>query len=50
MTLWLSEAKRSLARPSAKMVPGHAGEGEKQQINAITRNIHIGVHDMGTIF
>lgn len=32
------------------MVHGHAGEGEKQRINAITRNIHIGVHDMGTMF
>lgn len=32
------------------MVPGHAGEGEKQQINVITRNIHMGVHDTGTVF
>lgn len=27
------------------MVHGNAGEGEKQQINVITRNIHTGVHD-----
>lgn len=32
------------------MVHGNAGEGEKQQINLITRKIHTGVHDMGTKF
>jgi len=32
------------------MVDIHTGEGKKQQVNIVTRNIHVGMQDMGTIF